>query len=147
MQAESSGSAEEKANVDRQAEYYSACLNAWIQTRMEKDKTLLSLAAGGIGLNVTLIAWADQWGVGALFGVCAGVLFLLSIRGLLRILGMNADHLECVIKESPSEHAKPLERLDRRVDCLFLAACLITLLSAIVPLVIRFIANLVEAKR
>lgn len=36
--------------------YYSALVSAWIQTKMERDKTLASLSAGGIGLLVTILS-------------------------------------------------------------------------------------------
>ena len=35
--------------------FYSAAVQAWVTTRMEKDRALLNLAAGGIGLLVTLL--------------------------------------------------------------------------------------------
>lgn len=35
--------------------YYSVLVNAWIQTRMERDKTLVTLSAAAVGLLVTLL--------------------------------------------------------------------------------------------
>ncbi len=39
----------------KEVAFFSAVVGAWIETRMEKDKTLLSLATAGIGLLVTLL--------------------------------------------------------------------------------------------
>ena len=41
-------------NKEKHTAYYSALVEAWLDTRMEKDKSLLMLAAGGIGILVTL---------------------------------------------------------------------------------------------
>lgn len=35
--------------------YLSAVINGWIETRMERDRTLLALSTGGVGLLVTLV--------------------------------------------------------------------------------------------
>jgi hypothetical protein len=39
-----------------QAEWYAANLAAWFATRLEHDKSLLTLSAGGIGLLITLVS-------------------------------------------------------------------------------------------
>ena len=36
--------------------HYSAILSAWIRTKMERDKVLITLSAGGIGLLVTIFS-------------------------------------------------------------------------------------------
>lgn len=36
-------------------EYYSAAVTAWFNTALEHDKSILTLAAGGIGLLITLL--------------------------------------------------------------------------------------------
>jgi hypothetical protein len=39
----------------REIAFYSALVDAWINTRMERDKSLLTLSSAGIGLLVTLL--------------------------------------------------------------------------------------------
>ena len=39
----------------KRVEFYSAGLAAWYATRLEHDKSLLTLSAGGIGLLMTLM--------------------------------------------------------------------------------------------
>ncbi|MDA8663964.1 hypothetical protein N9L66_03280 [Porticoccaceae bacterium] len=51
---------EREARVLRELEgknvaYYSTMLSAWIETKMERDKTLVTLSAAGIGLLVTIL--------------------------------------------------------------------------------------------
>jgi len=38
--------------------HYAAILNAWIRTKMERDKVLITLSAGGVGLLITLFSTA-----------------------------------------------------------------------------------------
>lgn len=38
--------------------HYSVLLDAWIQTRTERDKTLVTLSAAGVGLLVTILTTA-----------------------------------------------------------------------------------------
>ena len=53
MSDENKNSLEEQKGVA----YYSALVNAWITTRMEKDKQLLTLSAAGIGLIIIFAAF------------------------------------------------------------------------------------------
>jgi hypothetical protein len=39
---------------EKQTAFYSALVEAWLETKMEKDKSLLMLSAGGVGVLVTL---------------------------------------------------------------------------------------------
>lgn len=59
--------------------YYSILLSSWIQTKMELDKTLLTLASGGIAFLVTILTtvgaktwWEVLLFIGAFlgFGIC-----------------------------------------------------------------------------
>ena len=47
--------------------FYSTVAQAWVATRMEKDKTLLSLATAGIGLLATLLTTAGASSLRQLF--------------------------------------------------------------------------------
>ena len=42
-------------NVQKEIALYSAVVQAWAGTRMEKDRSILNLSAAGIGLLVTLL--------------------------------------------------------------------------------------------
>ena len=64
---------------DKQTAYFAALVEAWLQTRMEKDKSLLMLAAGGVGVLVTLLTTTGIHSpfVGSLF---AGIDLLLNVN-------------------------------------------------------------------
>ena len=48
--------------------FYSTLLSAWIQTKMERDKTLVTLSAAAIGLLVTILT--TGWCKSALYSFC-----------------------------------------------------------------------------
>lgn len=81
---------------EKELVYYEALINAWVQTRMERDKTIISLSAAGIGLLVTLITTfrtLNLWLTGA-----ASICFLITIGIILYIYKRNADYLARAIK-------------------------------------------------
>jgi hypothetical protein len=59
--------------MDQQVVYYAAAIGAQIETRRERDKSVLTLSAGGIGLLVTL---ATTVGIAS---PEVGVLYLIAI--------------------------------------------------------------------
>lgn len=93
--------------------YYSVLLNAWIQTRMERDKTLVTLSAAAVGLLVTLLTTVGinkQWVIFLYLGAFIG--FSLTIFTSLKIYQKNSEHIEEQIKE-PSGNDPQLEKYDK----------------------------------
>jgi hypothetical protein len=85
---------------EKKTAYYSALLEAWLATRMEKDKSLLMLSAGGVGVLVTLLTTTGIQSrlVGVLFGA-ALTCFMVSILLAVSIFGRNADYIHCLIND------------------------------------------------
>src|SRR5258708_3002963 len=81
--------------------FYSATVNAWIQTRMEKDKTLLTLSSAAIGLLATL---ASTVGPSTLWQfwiyVVAGGCFVVTAVTSIVVFDRNSTHLEAVIRRN-----------------------------------------------
>jgi hypothetical protein len=87
---------------------------AWVDTRMEKDKTLLTLATGGIGVITTL---ATTVGPGSLvelglYGLSA-ISFVVTIIAAVLIFDANSQHLEEVLLKQTTEDDPELQWLDR----------------------------------
>jgi hypothetical protein len=81
-------------------EFYAAQVNAWINTKFEHDKSLLTLSAGGIGLLITLISTTGVRSITSLIlYVLALVAFIVCLGALLWIFRRNAKHLEGVVME------------------------------------------------
>jgi hypothetical protein len=97
--------------------FYSAVVEAWVATRMEKDRTLLSLATGGIGLLATLLTTVgpssrvELWLYGA-----AGVCFITTVVGAIRVFDRNSEHLSDVLRKKTVGDDADLQLLDRVVS-------------------------------
>ena len=115
-----SSPAEQSLNVmsdgidhQKHVEFYSAGLTAWYTTRLEHDKGLLTLSAGGIGLLMTLMTTVGVSSAESLvLHVSALVTFLVCLIAVLIIFKKNADHLEDVIVGTASQDDPALSRLD-----------------------------------
>jgi len=90
----------------KEVEYYSAMVNAWLNTAMELDKSILTLSAGGIGL---LIAFQKDFDISNIYllllYIFCTILFLISLILTLFIFQKNKGNIEEVIKnrkEQPS---------------------------------------------
>lgn len=78
---------EQQTDADKRSAHYSALLGLWISTRMEKDKVLVSVSAGGIGLLVTLLVTAGP-------ATAAGLaLFLADIAAFGVVIVIELDVL------------------------------------------------------
>jgi hypothetical protein len=77
---------------EKEVTFYSATLNAWYSTKLERDKNLLGLSSAGIALLVTL---ATAMGISDLKSVVVYVLailcFLVCIVCVLTIFERNAS--------------------------------------------------------
>ncbi|HFD32919.1 MAG TPA: hypothetical protein ENJ28_09480 [Gammaproteobacteria bacterium] len=118
--------------------HYSILLGAWIQTKMERDKTLVTLSAAAIGLLVTILTTVGVnsiWEI-PIFAV-AVISFLTTIWSSLVIYQLNSQHLEDAIRGS-SERDPRLEKYDKRSIRAFIigsfTALIIGILSASVQL-------------
>jgi hypothetical protein len=107
--------------------FYSATVEAWVNTRMEKDRTLLSLAAGGIGLLATLLTTvgpASPYDL-ALSGLAA-LFFIVTIVTAICVFNKNGRYLDAVIQHGLRGDDAALVRLDRVVFGSFLIGVVLT---------------------
>lgn len=79
----------------KEIEYYAANVNAWFNTKLERDKSLLVLSAGAIGLLVTLLTTVGVNSIELLFVFAASMVsFVICIVIVLAIFSRNAKYLE-----------------------------------------------------
>jgi hypothetical protein len=101
--------------------HYSVMLAAWMQTKMEHDKTLVTLSFGGIALLVTVISLTGLWSVWSVLlfaGAFGG--FLLTIGCALVIYERNAAHIESELRGAHKDFK--LKLLDKFLKFSFLFA-------------------------
>lgn len=107
------GDDERRGNIDKETAFYAAIVQAWVQTRMEKDRSLLALSSGGVGLLVTLLTTVgvvDLWQL--VLYIFAAVGFGVSIFSAILIFDWNAKHLQRVATTHESGDDPTLIRLD-----------------------------------
>lgn len=93
--------------------YYAAVVAGWLNSRLERDKSLLTLSAGGVGLVATLMTTVGpQSLVTLMLYALAALAFATSLFCIIRILDRNADHLKHIVAGTADRDAG-LARLDR----------------------------------
>jgi hypothetical protein len=101
----------EPAN-EKEIAWYAAALDAWYGTRLEHDKSLLTLSTAGIGLLITLASTVGIPSRTALaFSSLAILAFIVCLVAVLFIFRGNSDHLEDVV-HGRKERSRKLAVLD-----------------------------------
>lgn len=127
---------ENKNSLDEQkgVAYYSALVNAWITTRMEKDRQLLTLSSAGIGLIIIFqpkLNSVFEFNIWLLAGIC----FLFSIALLLSVFTDNGDLIEAEINQTKSILK---DKLDKRISLKTKISGWLFILGAILALSILY---------
>ena len=96
----------------KEVAFYGAAVQAWIDSKMEYDRTLIMLSAGALALLVTILTTV---GVSAAYQVglyvIACVCFAVCIGVCLRVYRRNSDYiLEVLTKSKPSISMLRLDR-------------------------------------
>jgi hypothetical protein len=104
MSEDNNSTKPEASHKEKEVAFYSALVNAWISSRMEKDKSILTLSAGGVGLLVTLLV---NFGIKS---QCELLTYMTSIGGFLIaifitlfVFERNTAHLKAVITENKQD--------------------------------------------
>lgn len=104
---------DEQTRREKEIAFYSAVVDAWVTTRMEKDRTILTLSAGGIGLLATLLTTVGPSSNTELWlTVGAAVSLLVTAIATLKVFDLNSVHLREIIKGKRDDN-KRLVSLDR----------------------------------
>lgn len=112
------------SNTDEQKDLalYTAQVNAWIESKMLHDRTLIQLSAAGIGLLVTILtAFGVETCLQFILYFVAFGLFLITILICMAILRQNAEHIQGVIQSGKTK-GQLLDILDKSaITCFTLA--------------------------
>lgn len=94
-------------NDGRDTAFYAAMVGAWVNTKMERDKQVLTLASLGLGGLVAFTSTLDT-NVDFYFWLGAAISFLLSIMFALIIFRLNASYVEKLIKSEAAQGEEAL---------------------------------------
>jgi len=107
----------EKQNI-----YYSAIVNAYIESSMERDRSLLNLSAGGIGLLVTLMTTVGVRSTcELLLYIASSVTFGSAIVLILHVFKLNKVYLLKLVKNELTIEDNKLKRFDNAIYVLFIS--------------------------
>lgn len=103
----------EEVREQKDIQFYAASVAAWYNSALERDKSLLALSAGGIGLLLTLLTTVGVASVCLLtLHIAAISSFILSVISVLIIFGRNRTHVEQVLAGTAPKSDPWLEKLD-----------------------------------
>jgi hypothetical protein len=115
--------------AQKDVEFYAAAVAGWLNTRLEHDKSLLTLSAGGSGLLITLLTTV---GVSSAEGLVLHLLamfsFLVCLGAVLVIFKKNSSHIEEVLKSG----MPPLDPILTKLDNISLAAFVLGIVFSLV---------------
>lgn len=107
---------EQNLKDNKEIQYYMALVTAWINTKMEHDKTIITLSAAAIGLLITILTTkgtAERWHIW-LFGVTF-LCYLVAIITAILIFQENSVRIEHEVTNQETSHDLKLQRLDNVV--------------------------------
>ncbi len=97
----------------KEVEYYASSVNAWFNTSLEHDKSILTLAAGGIGLLITLLTTVGLSSAQALFLYVGAITsFLVALVSVLVVFRRNRTYIEQVLAGKTGGNDPMLARAD-----------------------------------
>ncbi len=134
--------------------FYQTVLGAWVQTKMEADKQLLTLSGLAIGLLMLFRKELESI-LQLVLWLSAGGLFVGTIITILAIFWNNSTHIEHVIAENQEQDVEKKtefkikaeimdKKLDRQTMCaffMFVLAVILTFALAIARADIMIIIN------
>ena len=103
----------EEIENQKRVEYYAASINAWFNTSLEHDKSLLALSAGGIGLLLTLLTTVGLSSAEALILYIGAIAsFVVALVVILFVFRRNRTHIEDILSGKSTSSDPLLAILD-----------------------------------
>ena len=119
-QAEELERKEHEFEKEREIEFYAAALDGYYTTSLEYDKGIFTLAAGGLGLLVTLLTTSGLKTFSELVGYLIGIsAFSVDLFLLLSIFRLNKEQITHVVQGQEQLSTNKLKRVDFAVMCVF----------------------------
>jgi hypothetical protein len=110
----------EEIENQKRVEYYASSVNAWFNTSLEYDKSLLTLSAGGIGLLLTLLTTVGLASAEALvLYIGAIVCFVVALVAILVVFRRNRTHIEDILSGKSISKDPFLTKLDATASWAF----------------------------
>lgn len=113
---------QERDNLDDENELqlYAAACNAWFATKLERDKSLLTLSSAGIGILITLASTVGTKSVEMLILYITSLAFFISCASCtLLIFNRNAEYISNTLIHKKDSKDPLLKFFDRAAAVTF----------------------------
>jgi len=105
--------------------FYGALVGAWLNTKLERDKSVLMLSAGAVGLLATLMTTVGPYTYIAIALYAVGTIaFAGALVIVLIVFDRNAKHLEQAARD-PKAHDPVLAKMDTASFWLFVVGAVV----------------------
>lgn len=95
---------EEGSASQKDVEFFSASVHAWYNSSLERDKSLLTLSAGGIGLLITLLTTIGVSSAESLILYLLSIIcFIICLFSILFIFNRNRAYIEKILKSKETK--------------------------------------------
>lgn len=122
--------------------FYAAAVNAWFNTSIEHDKRIITLAASGVGLLVTLITVFGVYSIlDLVLYIVAIIIFLATIILVLYVFRLNRIYIEKVLNGTISGNDHELNIIDRLVLLIFTLGVFLTMIIGIYIAIHSYTSN------
>lgn len=130
--------------VGKELGYYNAVVTGWVNTRMERDKSLLTLSGGGIALLTSVATAVGVASVWQIVAIAVGFAdFVVSAGAAVAAFAFNATYLESEVTRAPhvpaaAESTRRLRQADRIMIGAFVIGVIATALFGVLIASARF---------
>jgi hypothetical protein len=127
---------QEKLNI-----FYGAIVNGHIESSMERDKSLLTLSGGAIGLLITLMTTVriKTWYEIVIY-LCAFAVFAATIHLLLKVFDLNKGYYQQLAKDEKADDIL-LRKYDVRIYRLFIFGIFLLFVEGTIVTINQFQSN------
>ncbi|MGZ9273929.1 MAG: hypothetical protein ACXW34_04220 [Nitrospira sp.] len=123
---------QEDIDNQKRIEHYAASVNAWFNSSLEHDKSILTLSAGGIGLLFTLLTTVGlQFAEALVLYISAIASFVVALISILTVFRRNQTYLAEILLKKRTDNDPVLTRLDVTAKYAFGAGVLFTAIIGI----------------
>lgn len=103
----------EEIDHQKDIEYYASSVDAWFNTSLEHDKSILTLATGGIGLLIALLPNVKLPAAEILVLYTGAIIsFLVAIISILVVFRRNKTYIEQILVRKIAENDPVLAKAD-----------------------------------
>lgn len=126
-------SREEQIYVGKEVAFYTAMVGAWINTRMERDKSVLTISVGAVAVLGTVATAVGVHGTAQRIAFAVAFLaFVASAGGAVGAFHWSAQYVEAEARREPATPHLPSPRSLKVVDQIMLWGMLVGLAGALV---------------